>query len=129
MIFYPHKIKGQFKVGKKCSGMDKCLIDNSGDITIGNYVIFSRESIIYTHDHFFARNETVYAQTIRDGVTISSLEIGDDVYLGTRCMVLNAVTKIPTGTVIGAGAVLTKNPDIEYGIYAGVPAVKIGERK
>ncbi len=129
MIFYPHKIKGKFKQGKHCSGMDKCRIDGSGDIIVGNYVIFSRDCLIYTHDHYKSKSSTIYEQTMRKGVVISNLVIEDDVYLGTRCIVLNSVSRIAKGVVIAAGAILTKDADQEYGIYAGVPAIKIGERE
>ncbi|MDH3330653.1 MAG: hypothetical protein OEM01_15605, partial [Desulfobulbaceae bacterium] len=38
------------------------------------------------------------------------------------------VTEIPDGAVIGAGAVLTKNPG-PYEIWAGVPARKLADRR
>ena len=67
-------------------------------------------------------------QTKKNGVKISHIKIGNDVYFGSRCMVMPSVTNIPTGTVIAAGAILTKNPTGEYEIWAGIPAKKIGER-
>lgn len=128
MIFYPHKIKGKLIVGRNCSGQKRCLIDGSGNITIGDDVIFTRECMIYTHEHPMKRFPSILKQTKEEGVSVSDLKIGDDVYFGARCIVLSSVTKIPRGTVVAAGAVLTKNPDCEYGVYAGVPAKKIGER-
>jgi acetyltransferase-like isoleucine patch superfamily enzyme len=53
--------------------------------------------------------------------------LGDDVWLGVGVTVLPGVS-ICSGAVIGAGSVVTKNvPENE--IWAGVPAVKIGERE
>lgn len=53
--------------------------------------------------------------------------LGDDVWLGVGVTVLPGVS-IGSGAVIGAGSVVTKNvPENE--IWAGVPAVKIGERR
>lgn len=51
--------------------------------------------------------------------------IDDDVWLGTRSIVLSGVT-IGKGAIVGAGAVVTK--DVEpFAIVSGVPAQKRGE--
>jgi carbonic anhydrase/acetyltransferase-like protein (isoleucine patch superfamily) len=53
-------------------------------------------------------------------------DVGHDVWIGDRVTILAGI-RIGTGAVIGAGAVVTK--DLEpYGIYAGVPARRIGQR-
>ena len=55
------------------------------------------------------------------------LIIGDDVWIGTRAIILPGVT-IGNGVIIGAGAVVTKDvPD--YAIVGGVPARVIRLRK
>lgn len=52
--------------------------------------------------------------------------IGNDVWIGNNVSIIEGVT-IGDGAVIAAGSVVTK--DVEaYGIYAGVPAKKIGSR-
>lgn len=131
MIKHPHNIKGSIKIGNKCSGVEDqgVLIDNTGNIQIGNYVIFSGGCKIYTHDHYMSKDKTILQQTKEKGVKSSELVIGDDVYFGTDCIVVQGVTNIPKGTVIAAGAVLTKNPENEYEIWGGNPARKIGDRK
>lgn len=48
------------------------------------------------------------------------VEIGDDVWIGTRALVLDGV-KVGTGAIVGAGAVVTKNVP-PYAIVGGVPA-------
>jgi len=65
--------------------------------------------------------------TISPGVHISgNVTIEPDVFLGTgACIVNGSVTKpliIGRGSVIGAGAVVTKSADA-YTLYAGVPAI------
>jgi maltose O-acetyltransferase len=133
MIFFPHeKIrKGKVTVGERVSGINlkDVFIDATGDIIIGEEVIFSQETRIYTHMHPMKKEKSIYKQTKEQGVTFSNLVIGNDVYFGSRCMILPQVTNIPNGTVIAAGAVLTKNPTCEFEIWGGNPAVKIGERK
>lgn len=53
--------------------------------------------------------------------------IGDDVWIGTKAIILPGVT-IGKGTIIGAGAVVTKDiPD--YAVAVGVPARVIKYRK
>ena len=46
--------------------------------------------------------------------------IEDNVWIGTHCVILPGVT-IKSGSVIGAGCVVTKDT-IENGIYIGIPA-------
>lgn len=130
-MYRPFHGKGKLIIGKHCSGMDlkDVVIDTSGNIKIGNYVIFSDRCIIYTHQHPMAKGSSVTEQTIKRGVKKTSLVIGDDVFFGASCIVLPSVTNIPNGTIIGAGAVLTKNPTGEYEVWAGNPAKKVGERK
>jgi acetyltransferase-like isoleucine patch superfamily enzyme len=129
-IRYPHKHKGRITIGKNISGIEdqSVIIDNTGDIIIGDFVIFSGGCKIYTHDHFMNRGMTILEQTEKLGVKYSNLVIGDDVYFGANCIVTQTVSFIPKGTVIAAGAVLTKNPVNEYEIWGGIPAIKIGER-
>lgn len=54
------------------------------------------------------------------------LEVGDDVYIGARCVIMPV--KIGEGAVIGAGSFVNKDCD-PWGIYVGSPARKIGERE
>jgi acetyltransferase-like isoleucine patch superfamily enzyme len=132
MIRYPHgKRKQKISIGKDCSGIEdkSVIIDNSGDIIIGDFVIFSSGCRIYTHSHYIDKSKTILHQTKERGVKISSLVIGDDVYFGANSIVLESVTNTPKGCVIAAGAVLTKNPMGEYEIWAGNPAKKLKERK
>jgi len=52
--------------------------------------------------------------------------IEDYCWIAYRAVILPGVT-IKEGSVIGAGAVVTRDTE-PYGIYAGSPAVKVGER-
>lgn len=52
--------------------------------------------------------------------------VGDDVWIGSRVMILPGV-KIGKGSIIGAGAVVTKDIP-EYSIVGGVPAKLIRSR-
>lgn len=97
--------------------------NEKGSITIGNNVIIGPYCILHSGNHNY-QNRNV---PIRDqGHTFQPIVIEDDVWLGSRVTILAGV-KIGKGSVIGAGAVVTKDTD-PYGIYAGIPAEKIKDR-
>jgi maltose O-acetyltransferase len=54
------------------------------------------------------------------------VEIEDYCWIAYRATILPNV-KLAKGSVLGAGSVLTRDTE-PFGIYAGVPAVKVGER-
>jgi acetyltransferase-like isoleucine patch superfamily enzyme len=115
-----------FKFGKSFSipHPDTVFFDNSGDISIGSGVSIHRNVCIFTHEHNHSKNVPI----VESDVVISSLDIGDDVFIGANVVILSKVNKIGTGAVIGAGSVLTKDVG-EYEIWAGNPAKFIKHRE
>ncbi|MGG6231755.1 acyltransferase [Tenacibaculum sp. SDUM215027] len=113
------KCNGQVNIGTDV------YIDYSGGVEIFDKVAISEGAKIFTHNH-----------SIHDGakdwminpIKFSSLSIGDYTWIGANSIVLPSVTKIAEGTVLAAGAVLTKDTE-PYGVYAGNPAVKITHRR
>ena len=103
-------------------------IDLTDDVTIGDYCMIGEGSRILTHDHYHSGLEPLLEVQKRLGVKHASKVIGKDVWLHYGAMVLYQVDFVPDGTILGAGAILTKIPLATYGIYAGNPAVRIGER-
>ena len=63
---------------------------------------------------------------IDQGHTHGFVTVGKDVWIGANVVVLPKVT-IADGTVVGAGAVVTRSTE-PYTIVAGSPAKKIGDR-
>jgi maltose O-acetyltransferase len=59
---------------------------------------------------------------------ISNLEICNDVWIGSRVIILGNVKRIGEGSIIGAGSVVTK-PVPDYAVVAGNPARIIRYRK
>lgn len=99
-------------------------IAGPGRITIGKDCLIASHSAIYANNHDF----TDFTQKIRNqGITAKGIVIEDDCWLGSGVRVLDGVT-IHQGSVIGAGAVVTK--DIPpYSVAVGVPAKVIAQRQ
>ena len=99
-----------------------CEIDVDTSVAIGAHTLLAPGVFITDHAHNVARARRLDEQ----GNHSAPVVIGDDVWLGTKCIVLPGIT-IGDGAVVGAGAVVTK--DVEpYAIVAGVPAKPIGKR-
>ncbi|MDD2961543.1 MAG: acyltransferase [Muribaculaceae bacterium] len=108
------------------TGRDISIGDNSGigvnchvrgPLIIGNNVMMGPEVIILTSTHRYERTDIPMC---KQGGDIHEVKVGDDVWIGTRSIILPRVT-IGNGVIIGAGSVVTKNiPD--FAIVGGVPA-------
>jgi maltose O-acetyltransferase len=126
---YPHEEwhRGNLIVGEGCHFDVHCLLDLTGDITFGKYCMIGRETQIFTHDHHhFGRAPLLLLQE-QIGIKWSSKKIGDDVLIH-GAIILMQCEEIADGVVIGAGSVVTKSIVTQYEIWAGNPAVKVGER-
>lgn len=104
------------------------ILDCTGSIHIGPWCMIGARSRVYTHDHIHDGHRPLLKQQERYGVVWQDKYIGRDVWIHENVIVLYQVTVIPDGVVLGAGAVLTKNPG-PYEIWAGIPAKKIADRR
>ena len=135
---------GKVSLGKNCFlGEGAMLVAQGGDIIIGDNTSINQYTVIYgmggakignnvrigprcsiiPQNHNYKRRETTI---ISQGMTSAGVVIEDDVWLGAGVIVVDGV-HIRQGSVIGAGAVVTKNTE-PYSINVGVPVKKIGER-
>lgn len=98
-------------------------IAGPGHIKIGKSCLIASHCGIYANQHVFTDpNREIREQ----GLTRKGIVIKDDCWLGTGVKVLDGVT-IEQGSVIGAGAVVTK--DIPpYSVAVGTPAKVISRR-
>ena len=110
-------------VGRRVSIHEYSLLDGSGGIAIGNDVAIANSCVIISSSHVFDDPD----RPIKDqGLTYAPVSIGNDVWLGSRVSVMPGVT-IGDGSVIGAGAVVTK--DIPpYSIAVGTPCRVVRSR-
>lgn len=95
-----------------------------GPVTIGRYVMMGPDVIIMTANHRF---DDITVPMCRQGYEKElPVVIEDDVWIGARVIILPGV-KIGKGSVIGAGAVVTKSFE-PYSVIGGVPAKLLKKR-
>ena len=94
-----------------------------GGLTIGKHVQIASGCRIVPKTTSFGNREMLIGE---EGYKALGISIHDNVWLGVNCVVLDGVT-IGTGTVIGAGAVVTKSIP-ENSVAIGIPAKVIRSR-
>lgn len=100
-------------------------VDYSGGIVMGRNVTISENAKIFTHDHVIDDGESDWR---KNGLQFSSIEIGDNAWIGADAIVLQRVRRIGEGAIIAAGSVVTR--DVEpYMIVAGNPAAPVRRRR
>ncbi|PTL37904.1 acyltransferase [Alkalicoccus saliphilus] len=113
-------ITSELKDGKLIMGNNvqinkDVILDHSGNLIIEDNVLVSEGSIIYTHSHGYAPKATPKAV---------KLIIEPNVWIGTRSIILPHVDLIGRGSIIGAGAILSKKTPPRT-IMGGNPATII----
>ena len=113
---HPWKIK----IGNGVSIGDHAKLDGRNGLVIEDNVNIGSGVWIWTEQHDY--NDELFRCNDKGGMVV----IREKAWVSSRVTVLPKVV-IGEGTVIGAGAVVTKNCE-DYSLYAGVPAKKIGKR-
>lgn len=94
-----------------------------GGIVLENDVTISSGVHILTHSHRFRKKNWRDLEEVRPK---EPTVIGDSAFIGTNAIIMHTCKYIGINSVIGAGAVVTKDvPDLE--IWAGNPARKVGD--
>lgn len=111
------------QIGNNVSIHPMCYIDAFGNITIGDNVSIAHGVTILSANHQYKD----YDKMINDqGVVKRPLKIENNIWIGAKATLLGGIT-VKSGTIIAAGAVVTKN----YGenvVLAGIPAKVIKMR-
>lgn len=107
-------------------GANACIQSAHGQINIGNHVMFGPGVHIHGGNHGFDVIGTYIKDIQKHEGQDGEVVIGDDVWIGSNAIILSGV-HIGEGSVIGAGAIVTK--DIPpYSIYTGAPPQKLRKR-
>ena len=109
-------------IGDECFIGAGCEFNSRLRINVGNKCLIAAGCRFVDHDHDISGTGPFEN---RDGPTAPVL-LHDHVWIGANSVILKGV-EIGGGAVVAAGAVVTK-PIPENEIWAGIPAIKIGER-
>lgn len=117
---------GSIEIGENFSCNVNCHINASvgGKITISKNVLVGPNVVMRTANHNFEDGDQLINQ---QGHNFNDIEIGEDVWIGSNCVILSGV-KIGEGAVIAAGAVVNKDV-ANNTIVGGVPAKEIKKLK
>lgn len=108
--------------GKNCSYTSRNIPQEAKLVKLHNNVVIGSEVLLITHDTVYKTlNRMNPAGNYR--LELGPIEIGDNVYIGSRSIILPNV-KIASNVIVGAGSVVTS--DVPSGsIVAGAPARKV----
>jgi acetyltransferase-like isoleucine patch superfamily enzyme len=118
-IHVPEKVS----IGGHTTLNEFVVIDGSGQVDIGNWVRIAHGASILSSDHEFKNRKMPIA---KQELRLGRIVIEDDVWIGAGAKILRGI-KIGKGSIVGAGAVVTKDV-LPYTIVAGVPAKVIKKR-
>jgi acetyltransferase-like isoleucine patch superfamily enzyme len=94
-----------------------CKIVSMGKIEIGENCLFGPNVGVYDHNHRFDALDNLIC---KQGMSIDSIKIGSDVWIGANAVITSGVT-IGNHVIVGANSVVTNNLEAN-GLYAGSPA-------
>lgn len=88
------------------------------DLKVGKDVMMGPYVVIIGDNHEFSHTDV--PMRLQGAIEYEPVRIEDDVWIGARAIILPGLT-IGTGSIVGAGAVVTKNVP-PYAVCAGNPA-------
>lgn len=115
-------ISSKFVCGDKVSIQRNTDIDYTGDLEIGNGVVFMEGVKVLTHGHdYFGLIDKSKIISDKERLYLSKLIIGDNVSISSHAIIMPGVQSIGENSIISIGAVVTNRvpPNV---IVAGNPA-------
>jgi acetyltransferase-like isoleucine patch superfamily enzyme len=113
---------GRIEIGDH-TGASSVVISSRSGVRIGRHVNIGGNVRIFDHDFHALDPEIRRSPRGCDDCATKPIIIGDDVFIGTNCIILKGVT-IGDRAIIGAGSVVTKDVPADA-VAAGNPAAVI----
>lgn len=107
----------RFVVGRNCAVNTGSYINAKGGISFGDNVLVGANVTLSSGRHPIEGVDPPIFERPTEPLPII---VEDDVWIGANAVVMPGVI-LKRGTVVGAGAIVTKNTE-EYSVVAGVPA-------
>ena len=129
------EMSGTISVGNNTTinGPNIQLFAKLNPITIGNFCSIARDVAMQEYNHRIDRLSTYNVEknifegkSKDDTISKGAIRIGNDVWIGTKSVILSGIT-IGHGAIVAAGSVVTKNVP-PYAIVGGNPAKVIRYR-
>lgn len=119
-------IIGDVEIGNDCSiWYGAVLRGDVNPIRVGNRVNIQDGAVLHT---LYKKSTVEVGNDVSVGhnAILHGAKVGNNVLIGMGAILMDHVT-VPDNTIIGAGALVPSNAQLEQGIYAGVPARKVKE--
>lgn len=132
---YKCNLSGNISMGNYSSlwGPNLDIVTGNQKVTIGNFCSIARNVSMQTFNHnskkitsYFIGQNLFDEKWDNERVSKGDINIENDVWIGSHCVVLGGVT-IANGAVVAANSVVTKDVPA-FSIVAGSPAKVIGYR-
>ena len=129
VFIYKCEMFGNISIGSNTSvnGPNTDIYSYVNSVKIGNFCSVARNVSIQEYNHrfnnatsYFIKKHVFGEDWTKDIISKGDIEIGNDVWIGTQCIILSGV-KIGNGAVIAANSVVS-NEIPPYAIAAGSPA-------
>ncbi|MFT3773696.1 MAG: acyltransferase [Minicystis sp.] len=117
--------RGSVRIGDRTHVDQFCVLYGQGGLSIGRGCAIASGVIIYSQTNQVGADAEAFV--IDQPVVYAPVQIGDDVWIGARAVILPGVT-VGDHAVIGAGAVVREDVPA-WAIVAGVPARVIRDRR
>jgi len=117
---------GPVEIGPNSYINSGCVIYSGNGVWIGRHVLMAANCTLAATNHEYRDRDTpIIEQRFMPGK--GGIVIEDDVWVGAGTVILDGA-RIGKGAVVGAMSLV--NAELEpYGVYAGSPARKIGQRE
>lgn len=121
-IHKPFSVENYIEIGERVFVGYGCIFNCNTKIIIGNDTLIASNTTFVDTGHEITLGMNINKQPC----SIKEIVIGEDVWIGTHCVILKGVI-IGNGSIVGAGSLVNKSIP-ENQIWAGTPAKFIRNR-